>query len=347
MTLRLSVNPLQPDAGIIAQAAACLRAGGLVAFPTETVYGLGAHALDPDAVARIYMAKERPATDPLIVHIPSLEQLAPLVTAVPPEVVALAQRFWPGPLTLVLPRHSRVPDAVTAGGPTVAVRVPTHPVARALLDAAALPVAAPSANRFSHPSPTRAEHVLQDLEGRIDLVLDAGPTPIGIESTVLDLTSTPPRVLRPGAVTLADIQTILPEAVSGTGVEHGGGAARSPGLLDRHYAPRAPLTVYDGAARDARMRADAERARAAGERLGVLVDTDATALWRTRADVVIALGPTGDETAAASRLYAALRELDDAGVTRILACAPPERGGLSTALRDRLRRAASGQVIHT
>ncbi|MCS6777324.1 MAG: L-threonylcarbamoyladenylate synthase, partial [Chloroherpetonaceae bacterium] len=205
----LPVNPVHPEPGAIAQGADCLRAGGLVAFPTETVYGLGASALDAAAVARIYAAKGRPAHNPVIVHVADVVQARSLVTEWPEQADLLAARFWPGPLTLVLPRNAQVPDIVAAGGPTVAIRWPAHPVAQALIRAAGVPVAAPSANRSMHISPTRAEHVLRGLTGKIDLVLDGGPTPGGIESTVLDVTAMPPRLLRPGLVTAGQIAQVV------------------------------------------------------------------------------------------------------------------------------------------
>src|SRR5689334_3766286 len=202
MTQVIRVDPEVPDPAALAIAAACLRRGGLVAFPTETVYGLGVHALDRAAVRRLFEAKGRPANDPLIVHVDHIDRMQPLVNDIPAAARALAARFWPGPLTIVLRRSERVPDEVTAGLATVAIRVPAHPVARALLIAAGVPIAAPSANRFSRPSPTRAAHVMDDLAGRIDLVVDGGATQVGVESTVLDLSGDLPTVLRPGAVSI-------------------------------------------------------------------------------------------------------------------------------------------------
>ena len=207
----LAVDPTKPDPAGLAEAAQVLVAGGLVAFPTETVYGLGALALDSAAVNRIFAAKERPSTDPVIVHLAGPQDLPRVARSVPPGLEALATTFWPGPLTLIVPRGPAVPDIVTAGGDTVAVRVPAHPVARALLLAATVPIAAPSANRFSRPSPTRAEHVLADLDGRVDLILDAGPTSVGVESTIVDLTHRPARLLRPGGVPVEALREHLPD----------------------------------------------------------------------------------------------------------------------------------------
>jgi L-threonylcarbamoyladenylate synthase len=344
MTQVIVVDPLRPDAAQIARAAACLRGGGLVAFPTETVYGLGAHALDRRAVARIFEAKGRPSTDPLIVHVASLEAAAALVTETPGVARALAVRFWPGPLTLVFGRAPAVPPEVTAGLDTVAVRVPAHPVARALLDATGLPIAAPSANLFSRPSPTRAAHVLEDLDGRIEVVIDAGPTDVGVESTVLDLTQDPPVVLRPGAVTIEALRTIVPGVVSRAPAA-ADGAMPSPGLLVRHYAPRTPMSLYEGdpAATRERLRRAVRDAVAAGRRVGVLATREQAEGLRDLPVVVAELGSERDVEQVAGRLYAALRELDAAQLDDIVALDFPHEEGLWRALRDRLRRAAGNR----
>ncbi len=342
----VTVDANRPDPADIARAAECLRGGGLVAFPTETVYGLGAHALDRRAVARLFDAKGRPATDPLIVHVSTLTDAATLVADVPDLAHALASRFWPGPLTLVLRRTPVVPPEVTAGLETVAIRAPAHPVARALLHAAQLPIAAPSANLFSRPSPTRAEHVLEDLDGRIDMVLDAGATRVGVESTVLDLTQDPPVVLRPGAVTIEDLRSIVSRVIAHAPAPATDGPMPSPGLLSRHYAPRTPMTLYEGdaAAIQKALLATARDAVAAGRRVGILATSDRAAIFRDLPVVVAELGSGRDASQVAVRLYAALRELDAAKLDVILAPDLPEREGLWQALRDRLRRAAA-QVV--
>ena len=343
MTDVLIVDPTAPDAAAIARAAEVLRRGGLVAFPTETVYGLGAHALDRGAVRRIFDAKGRPATDPLIVHVTSVERLTPLVAALPAAARALAARFWPGPLTLVLARSAVVPDEVTAGLDTVAVRVPAHPVARALLAAAAIPVAAPSANLFSRPSPTLAAHVMQDLAGRIDLVIDGGPATVGVESTVLDLSGGVPTILRPGAVTRERLLEVLPRVDVGDIVSKPGDPLSSPGLLEKHYSPRAELTLYEGdpGSVAARIAEDARTQIARGHSVGIVAaDEDPF-----EGDHVVHIGPAHDPAAVASRLYAALRDLDAAGVDVILARGFPAVSGLGVAIADRLRRAAAGRVI--
>ena len=346
MTLTLPVDARTPQPDAIARAAQCLREGGLVAFPTETVYGLGANALDATAAARIFTAKNRPAHDPLIVHLAHASEITRVAQGIPPLAWQLADAFWPGPLTLVLPRQPLVPDVVTAGGPTVAVRVPRHPVATALIAAAGVPVAAPSANLFSRPSPTTAAHVLSDLDGRIDLILDGGATDVGVESTVLDLTSTPPRILRPGAVTVEMLRSFIPDLTSGTPARSTAVSA-SPGQLDTHYAPKAPLALYAGpsAPRLARMLAEVAAHTARGEQVGALVSAEEADAFQRAGAVTAALGREGDLDTAAARLYACLRELDASGVARIIAAAIPPDDRLGAALADRLTRAASGRII--
>lgn len=317
----------------MAEAAAVLRGGGLVAFPTETVYGLGAHALDPAAVERIYLAKGRPAYNPLIVHVASVEAARALSRAWPEAADRLAERFWPGPLTLVVPRAASIPDAVSAGLATVGVRVPAHPVAHALLVAAGIPVAAPSANRSTHVSPTTAAHVRRSLGERVDLILDGGPTSVGIESTVLSLASAVPTVLRPGTISIDELREVLGEvAVGGDGP--GGDAARpSPGMMDRHYAPAAPVRLFDPAARDAVL-ADASRAADEGRAIGLIAFAPARAGGARVMEMPV------DARAYAARLYSALHALDDAGCEAIWIERVPETPAWA-GVRDRLRRAAT------
>ncbi len=342
-----AVDPNQPDPAVMAEAARVLISGGLVAFPTETVYGLGASALDAVAVGRIFAAKERPATDPVIVHLNGPDELGQVCPATPDSLAALAKAFWPGPLTLIVPRGPAVPDAVSAGGDTVGVRVPAHPVARALLHAASVPVAAPSANRFSRPSPTRAEHVLADLDGRIDLILDGGPTSVGVESSIVDLTRRPPRLLRPGGISLEALRALLPDLVVVERFTAEAEAAESPGQFLKHYAPRTPLLAVDGPAEAAvlALMQIARRAAAEGRRVGVLVfDEDAAVLSNAPVVLCLSLGPETDLRVAAARLYEALRDLDAARVDQLLVRLPgPD--GLGLALRDRLTRAAEGRVV--
>jgi L-threonylcarbamoyladenylate synthase len=339
----LRVDADNPDRALIARAAACLRGGGLVAFPTETVYGLGAHALDRLAIQRVFAAKQRPANDPLIIHIGSIDEAAPLVTDIPAAARELAARFWPGPLTMVLRRSALVPDEVTAGLGTVAIRVPSHPVAHALIEDARVPVAAPSANLFSRPSPTRASHVLADLNGRIDMILDGGATYVGLESTVVDLSGVSATVLRPGAVDIEVLRHILPDIRTQPAISQTDAGMPAPGMLARHYSPRTPVILQDGnrAAALSAMQRDAQQRLERGERVVVLAYTEDVDELRSLPVQVVGLGTEADPAAVASRLYAALRESDELGSTVILVRDITTPHPLSAAIRDRLRRAAA------
>ena len=339
------MDPERPDAAVIARAAECLRNGGLVAFPTETVYGLGAHALDRKAIQRVFAAKERPATDPLIVHVGSLDKAAPLVMTVPDAAHRLAERYWPGPLTLVMRRSPHVPDDVTAGLDTVAIRVPSHPVARALLDASGVPVAAPSANLFSRPSPTIAWHVLADLEDRIEMILDAGPTHVGLESTVVDVSGEVPTVLRPGAIDIGALRELLPNIRMhrSTGVPSDA-AMPSPGMLVKHYAPQTPVVLHAGDRSTAlrTMKQNAQQRIHAGETVAVLAYSEDVNEWRSSLPVqIVDVGSEADPRAVAARLYAALRECDELNASVILVRSITTPHPLSLAIHDRLRRAAA------
>jgi L-threonylcarbamoyladenylate synthase len=323
----------------IARAAELLRNGRLVAFATETVYGLGANALSPAAVAGIFTAKQRPAWDPLIVHIASVQQLAAITevsAALAPRIALLASAFWPGPLTLLLPRNAHIPDAVTAGRELVGIRIPSHPAASALLEAAGLPIAAPSANLFGHTSPTTAAHVLADLNGRIDAVLDAGPTLVGLESTVLDPTQTPMVLYRPGAVTAEQVTAATGVAVRvfQPVASQTPQALPSPGVGLRHYAPRAALQLLQGNAEA--LAAALEASPLPSPAVGILLPVG----WTLTTQAVIQpWSRWEDPDALAATLFAGLRALDDRGVQTILAPLPPP-GGLRDAIRDRLQKAA-------
>lgn len=342
VTLRL--DAMDPED--VARAAALLRGGGLVAFPTETVYGLGGHALDARAVAAIFVAKGRPAWDPLIVHVPSLAEVAEVADITEERVQRLAAMFWPGPMTLLLPRTAAVPDAVTAGRPSVGVRVPAHPAAQALLRAAGVPVAAPSANRFGHVSPTTAEHVLADLDGRIDAVLDGGACAVGVESTVLDPAPEPMVIYRPGTVTAAQVEAATGRRVRlfvpRQGLRQGLGpqalepaALPSPGVGLRHYAPEVPVQLT-GPSAEALAR-DVRGLRTSGERVGVLLPIG----WRLLEEVAVVQpwGRWADAASLAETLFAGLRALEGAAVS-VIVCPLPEPGDLRDAVRDRLLKAA-------
>lgn len=330
----LTVDPERPDAEIIRHAGDVLHRGGLVAFPTETVYGLGANALDANAVARIFAAKGRPTYDPLIVHVLNASAARAVAREWPEAADRLAEAFWPGPLTLVVPKRPLVPDIATAGLDTVAVRVPSHPVAVAILEAATVPIAAPSANRFTELSPTRAEHVARALGDRVDLIVDGGPTTVGIESTVVDLSGERPVVLRPGTIpapALADAIGALDIAVFGAR-GHGTTPRRAPGMLDRHYAPRARIEVFDDASRTAAARS-AERYEARGDTVGALV------LTPLDAQVTHPMQMPNDPAAYARALYHALHTLDALGCRVVLVESPPDTAAWA-GVRDRLIRAA-------
>ena len=317
-----------------------LRSGGLVAFPTETVYGLGANALDPAAVARIFAAKQRPAWDPVIVHIAEHSMLDRLVSTLPENARTLIAAFWPGPLTLLLPRSNAVPDAVTAGRPLVGIRMPSHPVASELIRRAGVPVAAPSANTFSRTSPTTAAHVLEDLDGRIDAVLDAGPTAHGVESTVLDPTQSPMVIYRPGAITAEQTEAVA-GAVEVFKAEvapraEPPQALPSPGVGLRHYAPRATLVLVEG---DDVARKLAEAATSYPEdRLGILCPADVFLPPGLSAEI-FTWGRWSAPEEMARHLYAGLRTLDARGCTVVL-CPVPGSKGIGAAIRDRLHKAA-------
>jgi L-threonylcarbamoyladenylate synthase len=345
VTRVLRVDPHNPEPAAIEEAAKLIREGRLVAFPTETVYGLGADALNPEAVHSLFEAKGRPANDPVIVHIADPLWLTRVAAEVPEVAARLAERFWPGPLTLILPKAPLVPDVVTAGLPSVAVRVPAHPVALALLRAADTPIAAPSANRFGHTSPTTAEHVMADLGGKIDLILDGGPSWIGVESTVLDLSQPEPAILRPGGVPMEALEEVLgPLRVAGKVLEDGQ-AAPSPGMLARHYSPRANLILVVGP-REAALEYIERRARELsiqGVKVGILATLEDAQALKTEAEVE-SLGTGQDPSAVAQRLYMALRALDGRAVQVIFA---RDLGthGLLLAVHDRLTRAATQVVV--
>lgn len=334
-TFRVSLE--HPDPEIIAEAARHLRAGRLVAFPTETVYGLGAHALDPAAVARIYEAKGRPAWNPLIVHVASAEHVHSVAGEWPAVARELADAFWPGPLTLVVPRRDAVPDAVTAGLASVALRVPAHPVAQALLIAAGVPVAAPSANRSMALSPTRAEHVARALGDRVAMILDAGPTSVGIESTVIDVTGERPRLLRPGGLPLLDIERVAGPVERAPTALPDDAPRASPGMMERHYAPRARLLLFapaDVGGANAELLAEHDR----GGRPAAIVFGERDRREFPAAGTVESLPFQPLEYA--RLLYDTLHRLDDEGCTMVAVEEPPDAPGWE-GVRDRLRRAAT------
>ncbi|TKB67616.1 MAG: threonylcarbamoyl-AMP synthase [Nitrospira sp.] len=314
------------DPESIRLAAEIIRSGGLVAFPTETVYGLGANALDPEAVAKIFEAKQRPSFDPLIVHIATRAALDLLVQKTGTVDRRLMDAFWPGPLTIVLPKRDNVPDIVTAGLSTVAIRMPAHPVAQALIVKAGVPIAAPSANPFGYVSPTCAQHVLDGLGDRVDLILDGGSCPIGVESTIVSVSESSLELLRPGSVTLAELRDIM-----GTSVRAAAGTTIiAPGQLPRHYATKTPVTI---------LRAPGARpAIQARERAGLLAMSAPGQEYEMFCAIEV-LSSSGDLREIARNVFAALRRLDALGLNRLYA-EPCDEQGLGLAIMDRLRRCA-------
>ncbi|MEM1550576.1 MAG: L-threonylcarbamoyladenylate synthase [Candidatus Bathyarchaeia archaeon] len=347
-TIILKVDRDNPDLEKIRLAADIIRKGGLVAFPTETVYGLGADALNPDAVKEIYIAKMRPLDNPIIIHITKKEDVYKLAVHVPERVENLIEVFWPGPLTLVLKASDIVPKVTTGGLDTVAIRMPKHKVALALIREAERPIAAPSANLAGKPSPTLAEHVIQDLYGRIDAIIDAGQTNIGIESTVLDLTCNPPQILRPGGVTYEDLRAVLGEvsihpaaiAKGEIQVEH----ARSPGIKYRHYAPKAEMLVVEGELRSVirKIKELAEHYNESGKKVGILATDESFEEYTL--GIVKSIGSRKNLSFVAKNLFKLLRELDEEGVDLIIAEGIPQEN-LGLAIMNRLRKAAGYNII--
>ncbi len=331
----------ESDPNAVRDAAAILRRGGLLGIPTETVYGLGADALNEDAVSRIFLAKGRPQDNPLIIHVPDASWLERYCRDVPPAAYRLAERFWPGPLTMILPRRDIVPLQTTGGLETVGVRCPNHPVTLAIIEAAGVPIAAPSGNTSGRPSPTTAAHMIEDMDGRIDGIVDGGPCTVGVESTIIDLTVTPPRLLRPGGLPLESLRQVLGEVAvdkAVTGLLAAGERPRAPGMKYRHYAPHAPVTVVTG-----------EPERSARRIQGLLSDTAGVICFDEYAPlfpghIIHKLGPAADKSAQARHVFDALRTFDGTDVTEIFAQCPDD-GGLGLAVANRLKKAAGFHLI--
>jgi L-threonylcarbamoyladenylate synthase len=347
-TRTFTLDPQSPDPSIIAQAVERLRADGLVAFPTETVYGLGANAFSPLAVGRIFEVKKRPSYDPVIVHLSAIEQIERVARDVPALAYELAQEYWPGPLTLVLKKGAQVAPNVSAGMDTVAVRMPNHRIPLALVEASSLPVAAPSANLFTRPSPTSARHVLEDLDGHVDIILDGGDCPIGLESTILDLTASLPTVLRPGGLSLdllreriPDLQVVRRYIATDEGVP-----VSAPGMLAKHYSPKARLLLFSGHTDAAltRLRELASALAERGYRVGVMSTTEDAAHFAGLNLELADLGSAADLPQIGRRLFAQMRRLDSLHVDVILVRAPAQEG-LGLTIWDRLFRAAEGQLF--
>ena len=343
----VKIDSANIDDAAMKEACDLIRAGELVAFPTETVYGLGADALHPEASKKIYAAKGRPSDNPLIVHISKFEDLVSIAREVPPQAKKLADAFWPGPLTMIVWKNDRVPYETTGGMDTVAIRMPKHPVARRLIEGSGCLIAAPSANTSGKPSPTEASHVALDMDGRIPMILDGGPVGIGIESTIVDLSEETPMILRPGYITQEMLQEVLGEKVCmdpGIIASDSTRKPKAPGMKYKHYAPKADLVLVEGETDKvvARINELVREKQQLGQKVGVIA-TDETFL-RYEADHVVSIGAREDEDAIARHLYKILREFDDWNVDAIYSesFATPRIG---QAIMNRLLKAAGHQVI--
>ncbi len=334
------------DTSLMEKAGSILRSGGLVAFPTETVYGLGADALDPEASGKIYSAKGRPSDNPLIVHIHRLDSLGKIARHVPEQASVLAEAFWPGPLTMILDKSDQVPHSVTGGLDTVAIRMPDHPVALALIEAGGGFIAAPSANTSGRPSPTTAQHVRDDLNGKIDMIIDGGSVGIGVESTIIDLTEEPPMVLRPGFISIDMLRNVLGDVRMDPGL-HGEDPSfrpKAPGMKYRHYAPKAELTIVEGSESNVRAAIDrlAREAISRGQTCGIIAaDEDASSY---QAGIVRSAGSRAKEITISQHLFGILREFDDLGVD-VIYSESFDTPQIGAAIMNRLIKAAGHHIL--
>lgn len=337
----LKIDKYNPDHDLIEYAADILKKGGTVAFPTETVYGLGADALNEKAVGKIFKAKGRPADNPLIVHISDISEVDNLVKNIPDTAYALMEEFWPGPLTVIMEKAPQVPDIVTAGLGTVAIRLPSNKIALELIRISDVPVAAPSANTSSKPSPTKASHVIDDLFGRVDVIIDGGNTEVGIESTVIDMTSEIPVILRPGGVTYEQLVTVIENVhINKTSHVKDNDKPLCPGMKYRHYSPKADLIIVEGLKKDVidKINNMTGSDKLNGLKVGVLATKDTAHLYD--ADYVLSVGDDKNPETIAANLFGRLREFDDKGVDIIYAHAISEKG-VGMAVKNRLEKAAS------
>lgn len=343
----LTIDPENIDEELLKAAGQVIRKGGLVAFPTETVYGLGGDALNPSSSCKIYEAKGRPSDNPLIVHICCMEDMRQIVSEIPVEAEKAAQAFWPGPLTMILPKSEIVPPETTGGLDTVAVRMPSHETARKLIAYAGGYVAAPSANLSGRPSPTLVRYVIEDMDGRIDMIIDGGEVGIGLESTILDLTVSPPQILRPGFITLEMLEKVLGRIETDTTILRSDSTQtpKAPGMKYRHYAPQGDLTIVEGqsgAVMDfINKRTAMEHEQ--GEKTGVIASEEQMDGYR--ADCVKCVGSRADEASIGRKLYTILREFDDEGITSIYS-ESFSSDGYGQAIMNRLLKAAGHKVIH-
>ena len=343
-TKLVRISDIHKDKAVLEEAGRIIRAGGLVVFPTETVYGIGANGLDADACRSIYAAKGRPSDNPLILTVPDQQGAEKVAACITPTAKKLMDRFWPGPLTIIFPRQPQVPDAATGGLDTVALRCPDHEICRAFLRCAAVPVAGPSANLSTRPSPTTAEEVMHDMDGRVDMVIDGGPCHIGVESTIVECTDDAVTILRPGGVTIDMLKEVVSDVRLDDSLVTGKGVPKAPGMKYRHYAPSAPMTVVVGSVDDvvAELKKLYEKAVREGKTVGFLVSREVGQYFPH--DDMYVWGSHGDKTALANQLYTGLLSFDTDVVDLILA-EGVDADGLGLAVMNRMKKAAGGSVI--
>jgi L-threonylcarbamoyladenylate synthase len=343
-TIMIKVDVKNPEKSLIEKGADMIKSGGLVAFPTETVYGLGANGLDEEAVKNIFLAKGRPQDNPLILHIADSKQIVPLVESIPEAAQKLMKRFWPGPLTILFKRSNLVPDIITAGLDTVAIRMPKNAIALELIRASGVPLAAPSANTSGKPSPTLATHVMEDLKGKVHMILDGGRTGIGLESTVLDLSGEIPLILRPGGITLEALREEIPQVEEDLSIIRDDKVPKSPGQKYKHYAPKAEMYLFVGPV-DNMVRAIDEYANryiSSGKKVGIMATEETKDQYQR--GVVISLGSRRNKESIAYNLFSTLRLFDEEDIDIILAEAV-DLEGIGTAIMNRMKKAAGGNII--
>lgn len=342
--IKINENKINKD--LMEEAGCIIRQGGLVSFPTETVYGLGADGLNPQAVEKIYKAKGRPSDNPLILHISSMDQLYPLVKEVSQLAYKIIEQYWPGPLTLIFKKSRLVPEIITAGLDSVAIRMPDNPIALDLIARSKTPIAAPSANRSGRPSPTRASHVIEDMEGRIDMIIDGGSTDLGLESTVLDLSEGRPVILRPGLITYEDLKKIESQVIEDQGLDRENEKPRSPGQKYRHYAPEAEMLLFTGKVEKIveKIKDEARRLVEEGLRVGIMATEETKSSYKD--GLVKVVGSRLEQGTIAANLFEVIREFDKEEVDIILAEGIGE-DNLGRAIMNRMTKAAGGRIINS
>ena len=342
----LTIDPSYPETDKIIKAAEIIKSGGTVAFPTETVYGLGANALDNKAIEKIFLAKGRPQDNPLIVHISDIAQLENLVENIPQQAYILMEKFWPGPLTLIFNRTSKIPDRITGGLPTVAIRMPNHNIALDLIKHSELPIAAPSANTSGKPSPTNSSHVIHDLSGKIDMIIEGGSTGVGLESTVLDISGDIPTILRPGGITIEDLLTVLPKVEYDKALEttNTNIIPKSPGQKYKHYSPDAIMIIVSGNIEEIIEKTMdlCEEYESQGMRVGIMATKQTYDIYES--DNILVVGDREIPETIAANLFDALRKFDEVKVDVIIAEAIEEKG-IGKAIMNRMKKAAGGKII--